>query len=352
VNATNLLRAEELRYPEIKAFDPERTICFVPVSALEVHGPHLPLGMDMFMARWLAEETGRLFAEAHPDWAVVIYMPLTLGTDELPLAGSMHVTQRELYRVLLDHGRSLAEAGYRYVVVTNGHGGPRHASALEAACQAVSRRHGIEMFTPAIAVLHALVSGKRFDRLEEILGRPLTEEEHAGFLHGEHAATMETSFILAERPELVDSVYRELKRDAPPRFGPFLTVGRLLVSLLSRDGDPERRARLDEAVDGLAGGIGWFLNARYGYGGPEVTYEGDPAAASAELGQALRQLVVEDCLAIVESVTSGQRRAEEVRSIASDAVIIHPLFWRRLALGMAILAGLVLALSRRRAPRR
>ena len=348
MNATNLFRGEELRYNQIKALDPDRTICFLPVSALEVHGPHLPLGMDVFMARWLAEETARLFAEAHTDWTVVRYPPLTLGTDELPLAGSMHATQRELYRVLLDHGRSLAEAGYRYVVVTNGHGGPRHASALEAGCRVVSRRHGIEMFTPAIVVLHALVSGKRFDRLEEILRRPLTEAERTGFLQGEHAATMETSFVLAERPELVDPVYQELKQAGPPRFWPFLAVGRLFTLLLSRGGDPERRQQLDEAVDSLAGGIGWFLNARYGYGGPEVTYQGDPSAASAELGHALRQLVAEDCLAVVESVTSGERWAEEVRSIASSAAIIHPLFWRRLALGAAVLLALALLRPRAR----
>jgi len=233
--------------------------------------------------------------------------------------------------------------------VTNGHGGPRHAAGLEAACQAVSRRYGIAMFTPAIAVLHALVSGKRFERLEEILGRSLTEEERSGFLHGEHAATMETSFALAERPELVDPVYRELKQAGPPRFRPFLIVGRPLVSLFYRGDDPERKQRLDEAVDSLAGGIGWALNARYGYGGPEVTYQGDPSAASAELGHALRQLVAEDCLAMVESVTSGQQRAEDVRSVASDPAILHPLFWRRVALGTAVLAGLAFALLRTRA---
>ncbi|MGQ9571720.1 MAG: creatininase family protein [Dehalococcoidia bacterium] len=352
MNVPNLFRAEELRYLQVKALDPQRTICFLPVSALEVHGPHLPLGMDVFMARWLAEETARLFAEAYPDWTVVCYMPLTVGTDELPLPGSMNITQRELYRVLLAHGRSLAEAGYHYVVVTNGHGGPRHASCLEAACQAVSRRYGIEMFTPAIAVLHALVSGKRFDRLEAILGRPLTEEERNGFLRGEHAATMETSFVLAERPDLVDPMYRQLRQAGPPRFGPFLALGRLLISAFYRDGDPERRQRLDETLDSLAGGIGWLLNARYGYGGPEVTYQGDPSAASAELGHALRQLVAEDCLAMVEAVTSGQQRAEDVRSIASSVPIIHPLFWRRLALATAALAGLALALLSIRARRR
>src|SRR5450830_1390482 len=72
------VRAEELSYTKVRALDTSRTICFQPVSALEVHGPHLPLGMDLFMARWMAEETGRRFADAHPDWTVVQQPPLPL----------------------------------------------------------------------------------------------------------------------------------------------------------------------------------------------------------------------------------------------------------------------------------
>jgi len=346
----DVLHAEDITYTQVRAFDPSRTIAFLPVSALEVHGPHLPLGCDTFTAVWMAEDTARAFAAAHPDWTVVRFLPLTLGTDELPLPGSMNATQREVYRVLLAHGASLAEAGYRYVVVTNGHGGPRHASGLEAACRQVSRRQGIEMFTPSIAVLHGIVSGKRFDRLETVLGRPLTAPERAGLLTGEHAATMETSLILAERPELVDPVYRQLGPAGPPPFRPLAALAVPLAGLLGRS-DPQRQARVQEMVASLAGGIGWLLNARYGYGGPEVTYEGDPSAASAELGRAIRQVVAEDCLALVEAVTSGERPAEEVRSIASDAPVLHPLFLRRVALAAGAVAALYLLTRRRRTAR-
>jgi hypothetical protein len=100
------------------------------VSALEVHGPHLPLGMDWFMARWMAEETARRFAEHHPEWTVVALPALSIGADELPLRGSMSVPARTLYRAVVAHGRALAKAGYGFVVVTNGHGSPRHAAAL------------------------------------------------------------------------------------------------------------------------------------------------------------------------------------------------------------------------------
>jgi creatinine amidohydrolase len=345
-----VLHAEDITYTQVRAFDPDHTIAFLPVSALEVHGPHLPLGADMFTARWMAEDTAKAFAAAHPDWTVVRFLPLTLGTDELPLPGSMDGTQRELYRVLLTHGASLAQAGYRYVVVTNGHGGARHASGLEAACREVSHRHGIEMFTPAAAVLYEIITGKRFDRVEIILGRPLTAQERAGLLTGEHAATMETSLILAERPDLVDPVYRQLGPGGPPPFRPLAALGVPLGGLLAR-GDPQRQAKVQEMVRALAGGIGWLLNARYGYGGPEVTYMGDPSAASAELGHAIRQVAVEDCLALVESVTRGERRAEDVRSIASDSVLIHPLFLRRVALAAGAVAALFLLTRRRRKAR-
>lgn len=343
----NLLRAEEITYSRVQAFDRARAIAFMPVSALEVHGPHLPLGMDLFMARWMAEETARRFAEVHPDWAVVCYPPLTLGTDELPLPGSMSVTQQTLYRALISQGHWLRRAGYGYAVLTNGHGGARHASCLEAACREVSRREGIEMFAPSVAVLYAFGSGQRFDRLGELMGRPLTAEEREHLVGGEHAAGWETSFALAERPEQVEPSYATLGPDGPPRFGPLAALGWPVVALAARRAEPERRRHLEEILDTLARGVGWLANARFGYGGHQVTYQGNPSVASAELGRAFRQAVVDDCLELVEQVTSGKLRAREVRSIASDPAFIQPHFWGRVAAGGAVGALSLLALTRR-----
>lgn len=339
-----LLQAQEITYSRVQELRRDRSIAFLSVSALEVHGPHLPLGMDMFMARWMAEETARRFAEAHPDWTVALYPHLPLGTDELPLPGSVDGTQQTVYRALVAHGVSLAQAGFGYAVVTNGHGGPRHAAAIEAACRAVSRRRDIEMFSPSIAVLYGIVTGGRHEQLEGNLGRPLSEKEREGLLHGEHAGTMETSFALAERPEQVDGTYRELAQMGPPSFKPLAFAARAVAPLF---GGSER---YQEVSNSLAGGVGWLLNARYGYGGEPVTYQGDPSAASAELGQAIRETMVQGCLEYVEKVTTGQLAAEDVRSIASEPAIIQPGFWQRLGLLSAVAlgaAGLVWALRRR-----
>lgn len=340
-----LVHAEEITYTQVQRLRKDRSIAFLSASALEVHGPHLPLGMDMFMARWMAEETARRFAEAHPDWTVVLYPHVPLGTDELPLPGSIDGTQQTVYRALLAHGASLAQTGFGYAVVTNGHGGPRHAAALEAACRAVSRRHHIEMFSPSIAVLYGIVRGGRHPQLETNLGRALTDKEREGLLHGEHAGTMETSFALAERPDQVEATYPELGQLGPPPFKPLAAAGRLVAPLARK-----RVENFDEISEGLAGGVGWLLNAHYGYGGEPVTYQGDPSAASAELGTAIRETMAQGCLEYVERVTTGEMAAVDVRSIASDAAVIQPGFWQRLGLMSAVAVGaatLVWAMSRR-----
>jgi creatinine amidohydrolase len=339
-----LINAEEMTYTQVQQLRRNRSIAFLSASALEVHGPHLPLGMDMFMARWMAEETARRFSETHPDWTVVLYPHMPLGTDELPLPGSVDGTQQTVYRALLAHGVSLARTGFGYAVVTNGHGGARHASAVEAACRVASRRYSIQMFSPSIAVLHGVVTGARHGQIESSLGRPLTREERQGLLSGEHAGTMETSFALAERAEQVEETYRELKQFGPPSVRPLAFVGKALAPLFGA-----RSGRLQETSDTLAGGVGWLLNARYGYGGDPVTYKGDPSAASAELGHAIRETMAQGCLDYVEKVTGGDLVAEEVRSIASDPAVIQPGFWQRLGLlSMLALgaAGLIWALRR------
>jgi creatinine amidohydrolase len=333
-----IFAAEELTYTKVRELNKTRTLCFMPVSALEVHGPHLPLGMDFYMARWMAEESGRRFAQRHPDWSVVQYPPLPLGADELPLAGSMHAKQSTVYSGVRMHGESLARAGFEYIVVTNGHGGPRHASALEAACRSVSKRLGVQMFSPSIAVLHEIVTGKHFAAIETHLGRELTDAEKEGMLCGEHAGAWETSFMLAQNPGLVEPDYTHLKRNAPPPFRPLITLGNWLAAQRDRRGGNGDEIR--EMAGRLAGGVGWYLNTKYGYGGPAVSYQGTPAVASAEIGAAFRDLLAGQCLRWIEDVVEGRKGAAQVRSIASNAAVVQPGFWSRIGIAAAVIAAL------------
>ena len=337
-----ITRAEELTHTKVRQLNMERTVCFQPVSALEVHGPHLPLGMDFYMARWMAEETGRRFAAEHSDWTVVQLPPLPLGTDELPAAGSMNAKQRTVYDAVRAHGTSLARAGYRFIVVTNGHGGPRHAAGLEAACRWVSRKFAVSMFTPSIKALHAIISGRRFEEVEAVLGRSLSQEEKTNLVGGEHAGGWETSFMLAQNPGLVEPIFRQLGHDEPPRIPWIVRLGDTLTALLEKRGRDVTQMR--EMFSSVAGGLGWLLNAHYGYGGPAVTYAGTPGIASEELGHAFRRVMVDECLKAVETVTSGELEATAIRSIASDAPIIQPKFWAHVGIAAALVIATFLIL--------
>lgn len=333
-----VVRAEELTYSKLQQLNFQKTLCLVSISALEVHGPHLPLGMDYFMARWMAEESARRFAQAHPDWTVVLMPHIPIGTDELPLAGSVNVAPHTLYRMLWGYTQSLVRAGYRYIAVTNGHGGPRHAAALEYVCRRASKRYGIHMFTPANLVLHRIVTGQRFAAIEELLGRPLSGQEKGGLLRGEHAGGWETAFQLAASEALVEPSWNQLPCAEPPKWQPLAKLSAQLARWQERRGHLTNKLR--ELFDGLAEALGWLFNAEYGYGGPPVSYKGAPAVASAELGQAFRELLARDCVEIIEQVTRGELPATAVRSVASDHALIQPMFVRRVAwvVGLAVVA--------------
>lgn len=194
------------------------------------------------------------------------------------------------------------------------------------------------MITPSALALHAIITGQRFEAVEAKLGRKLTEDEKANLVGGEHAGGWETSFMLAQNPELVEPSYPSLEKTAPPALRPLAALGARFVHWRASRGHDV--SQLAEVVGSFSKGIGWLLNAHYGYGGPVVTYQGTPAVASAELGRAFRDVMVDECLQIVESVTSGRKSAEDVRSIASDAPIIQPYFWSRVAGAVAALVAL------------
>ena len=334
----NFRRADELRFAELRALDGRRTLCVCAVSALEVHGPHLPIGADLHQAEWMADETGRRFAAAHPEWTVLRHPPLPIGADELPLPGSIESPPRVVYRAVVALGESLARAGLRTVMVTNAHGGPRHAAALEAACRRVSHRRGIAMFTPSARALHRLVTGQAAAEVEAFLGRELGDSERHGLATGEHAGTWETSWYLAKHPEWVDPRWRELAEDHPPGFTPLVRAAERLRALgLGARRDGRGGLSLPDALEALAASVGWLRNARSGYGRPPgsepVSWSGWPAVASPELGRAYAELAVRACLADLEAVVAGRVAPAEIRSIASDPPFIQPNFWRWLAAG-------------------
>ena len=51
-----IIKFEELNWKQIEQLDKNKTIFFLPISPLEEHGPHLPVGTDLLTVRDAATE--------------------------------------------------------------------------------------------------------------------------------------------------------------------------------------------------------------------------------------------------------------------------------------------------------
>jgi creatinine amidohydrolase len=255
-SAAGVLRLAELSYTQLKALDRSKTAVIFSASPLEEHGPHLPVGTDLFEAEFIGRGLADRIVQEKPGWIVLIGPALPMGAWTFDESGTLSTRARTVRNMVLDYGAALAQQGFQYILVTNAHGGPRHIVALEEAAAAVSRRYGVRMLSVSGPILWKVLRGRFNERLESALGRPLTPAERDGLDGDAHAGVWETSLILRIRPELVDPGFQEL---LPQRF--------LLLDAL-RKNYPLR------------------LGNRLGY-------IGSPAAAGSEFGEAAEKLLVE-----------------------------------------------------------
>ncbi len=297
-----VFRLEELSFTQLEALDHTRAVVLFTVSPLEEHGPHLPIGTDLFTADSVCTKLAVRILEEKPGWTVLIGPSLPIGASAFDRAGTLLVRARTVRNVTLDYGAALARHGFRYLVVLNGHGGPRHIVALEEAAAAVSRRYRVRMFSVSGLVLWKFMRGRYTDRLQAILGRPFTEAEREALPGDTHAGMWETSLILLLRPELVNPVYANLPA---ARFG--------LVDVLHKNYPLQ-------------------LGNRMGY-------IGTPSAAQAELGEAARRLFLELVWELVRPVLDVQNKKWRQTSFLYKIPLLRTAFPYAAAVAAIGLAG-------------
>ena len=225
----------ELTWEEVRDLDRARTVAVLPVGALEAHGPHLPLGTDVVIARAMAC-AGAARLEARGLGVVLLpALPFTAAPFGAAFAGTLSLGAPVVTALILDLARELSRHGFAALAIANAHLDPAHLGALtESAARA--RAEGL------LPVVCPEVSRKPW-------AERLTEEFRSGACH---AGRYEGSIVLAERPELV---HERIRAGLPP-------VEASLAAAI-RDG----KRTFEEA------------------GGPRA-YFGRPAEATAEEGRA------------------------------------------------------------------
>src|SRR5262249_58252456 len=164
--------------------DTARWIAVLPVAAVEQHGPHLPLGVDTFIAEaYLARVRAALPAELP-----VTFLPLQQigqSDEHLSFPGTLTLSSGTVIKVWSEIAESLKRAGLAKLVIVTSHGG--NLQAIEVIARELRARLGLLVVTCA---------WHRFGYPDGLF----TAEEQR---HGIHGGAIETATMLAARPDLV-----------------------------------------------------------------------------------------------------------------------------------------------------
>lgn len=159
-------------------------IAVLPVAAIEQHGPHLPLGTDLFIMEGYLERVEALLPEALPALILPI-QSVGLSNEHLAFLGTLSLQPETAIRAWTDIGESLRRAGCGKLLFVSSHGG--NSPVVDIVARDLRVRLGM---------VTASVSWQRF-------GYPDGLFDPDEIRHGIHGGDIETSLMLAFRPDLV-----------------------------------------------------------------------------------------------------------------------------------------------------
>lgn len=175
-------------------------VAVVPTGSLEQHGRHLPVGTDSLLAEAVVREG---VERAVDDGTPAVAFPAIwtgFSPHHVPLGATVTLSKETLIALLDDVCSSLLEAGFRKVLLVNGHGGNRPAVSLVAG-DVGTRQHEADVAD----ISYSALAEERFERLR-------TGETGSAY----HAGEFETALMLHLYGEYVDADAASDDPEEPP----------------------------------------------------------------------------------------------------------------------------------------
>ncbi|MCX6237622.1 MAG: creatininase family protein [Bacteroidia bacterium] len=174
---------DELTAPDfIKAVKQSSGVCLLPIGILEKHGPHLPLGTDIFECRKVATTA------AEKEYCVVFptyYMGQINEARHQP--GTIAYSPELIWKILQETCDELSRNGIKKIIIVNGHGG--NNDFLKYFC--MSQLHSQKDYA---LIFYQPNESEDITKKINALRQTTT---------GGHADEMETSMMRYIRPDLV-----------------------------------------------------------------------------------------------------------------------------------------------------
>ena len=177
---------QKLRREQVAEIAAAGGVLLLPIGAIEQHGPHLPIDTDISAATAVCERAAIRLA-ASDDPPALVLPPIWWGLSPywIGFAGTLTLRPETILALISDLGASVAQHGFRRLVIVNGHGGNEGIIAV-AATQLAS--HGLR----AAALSYWALIG------EEL--RQWSRHDGGGI---GHAGEVETSIARFLQPDLV-----------------------------------------------------------------------------------------------------------------------------------------------------
>ena len=261
------VQLEELTAVQFKeAVKKSSQTAILPIGVLEKHGPHMPLGTDVYTAREMA------LRAAEMEYAVVFpWYYFSQINEARHQPGTIAYSPELIWKVLQETLNELSRNGFKKIIIINGHGG--NAAFLEyfgISQLSEKRDYALYWYKPA------------YDR--EVIKQAEAVSMHDPV--NQHAGNRETSMVESIVPELVH----------PDLAGTQQGV------------DLDRISNLDHIYTGI-----WW------YASFPNHYAGDGSKATAEAGQLIMDSVVAQFADVIKDIKEDKNVPQLMEQFYKDA---------------------------------
>ncbi len=228
------LKYEELSWKKISGLNKDKTIFFLPISPMEEHGPHLPVGTDFLIISDALKEAVKTIKSKKTDLTCVLMPAVPLGFCKFntDFPGSISISSKTVRDIILSIGSSLGEHGFKYFVICTYHMALGHLRGIYSAINKLESKYNMKIIEPWGPYFYNNMVQKR----EPKLGFDTSKEIHACF--------RETSVMKYQYPYLVDESYKNLQSIYRDLYSPRL-IGKKFKDIGISEGYIGSPARAD-----------------------------------------------------------------------------------------------------------
>jgi len=238
----------EMTREQIRGLAPTAT-AVLPTASIEQHGPHLAVSTDTVLCSAVAQQAATLAAQQIP---IVVTPTLCFGNSHhhFPFPGVLSLTSQNYAAAVTDVVEGLIKSGFRRLLILNGHGGNTDSNRVVGLDIVNLRSHPVTIAAAAYwDVARPAIVAQGLMEAERIPG---------------HAGRFETSLMMAIRPDLV-----------------------FADGLAQTEDVSKRKLGLMMPLTGATVQV-------HGAWGEGPGYTDEPAAASAQEGQTMLDVIVEE----------------------------------------------------------